>query len=71
MLEALTVWQLLNGVRGRPPADIDALCQTLSAFSVMCSTLADLLAEVDLNPLIVNASGSCAVDALIIGAKRD
>ncbi len=71
LLQGLQAWQLLTGVRGKPPCDIDALCRTLSAFSVMCSTLADVVSEVDVNPLIVNTSGSCAVDALVIAAKKE
>ena len=35
----------------------------------MCHTLGDVLAEVDVNPLVVDASGSRAVDALIIADK--
>ena len=36
----------------------------------MARALADVLAEVDVNPVIVNESGAIAVDALIVGRDR-
>jgi len=62
--------QLLHGARGRPPADVAALVATILQFSDLCLDAADEVDEIDVNPLIVSASGVCAVDALIVPAKE-
>ena len=56
------VARLLAGFRDHPPARLDALCDVLVAVSRM---LADLprLAELDINPLWVDAQGVVALDA--------
>ena len=69
MVLDLKIAKVLKGVRGRPPADLDALAATISAFSCMIAALAGDLAEVDVNPMIVSASGALAVDALVISGK--
>ena len=66
LIEGLRVRRLLDGVRGAPPADIDAVAETVARFSVLAATLGDRLAEVDVNPLIAGASGCMAVDALVV-----
>ena len=65
MLSEIKAAKLLRGFRGRPPADRQALIDTLLAVSAMVSDLSDLIAEVDLNPLMVYPQGVSAVDALI------
>lgn len=71
MIGALRVSRLLDGGRGRPPADRDALIDALWRFSRLAADLGDLLAEMDVNPLIVAAAGAVAVDALILPATPD
>ncbi len=66
LIEGLRVRRLLDGVRGAPPADVDAVAETVARFSVLAATLGDRLAEVDVNPLIAGASGCMAVDALVV-----
>ncbi|MDH3811523.1 MAG: acetate--CoA ligase family protein, partial [Gammaproteobacteria bacterium] len=61
---------LLDGVRGRPAADIDAFCEAAARFSEMAAGLGDVLAEVDVNPVIVHEDGAVAVDALVAGRDR-
>jgi acetyltransferase len=58
------VSRLLAGYRNHPPARMDALYDVLIAVSQM---LADLpqLAELDINPLLVDESGAIALDARI------
>ena len=66
LIEGLRVRRLLDGVRGAPPADLDALAETIARFSVLAATLGDRLAELDVNPLIAGANGCMAVDALVV-----
>ena len=57
---------LLDGVRGAPAADVDALAEALARFSVLAVTLGDAIAEIDVNPFIAGPTGPLAVDALIV-----
>ncbi|MGC2414611.1 MAG: acetate--CoA ligase family protein, partial [Stellaceae bacterium] len=59
---------LLDGVRGEPPSDRAALAQLMAALSRFAADHADLIAEIDLNPVIVHAEGEglTIVDALIV-----
>jgi len=65
-LDALALRPLLDGKRGAPPADLAALSQALSRFSILAADLGDLIAEMDVNPLIAGPHGCVALDALII-----
>jgi acyl-CoA synthetase (NDP forming) len=65
-LNALALRPLLDGRRGAPPADIAALAQALSRFSVLAADLGDWIAEMDVNPLVAGPEGCVALDALII-----
>ena len=61
---------LLQGFRGRPAADLDALVAAIRAVAdYACENAAHLL-ELDVNPLLVGAHGTVAVDALIRLAKE-
>ncbi len=66
-LGRLKLRPLFDGVRGQPPADIEAWCEAAARFSAMIAALADVIGEVDVNPLIAGEVGCTAVDALIIG----
>ena len=57
---------LLDGVRGKPAADIDAFCEVASRFSVIVAALGDQIEEIDINPLLVHEQGCTISDALII-----
>jgi len=63
----LKVWPLLQGFRGRPVADVDALEQALVAFSRFAAQMGERLQEAEINPLFVFEAGRgvCAADALI------
>jgi hypothetical protein len=67
MIHRLRGVPILGGVRGKPPADVDALCGALVGLSRLASALADQLGGLDINPLIVlpKGSGVVAVDALV------
>ena len=60
--------RLLQGFRGQPTADIDALCGTLVRVSNMAVNLEGSLSELDINPLMVLPAGRGvkAADALVI-----
>jgi acetyltransferase len=60
--------KLLKGFRGKPPADVDALADTLVSVSHMAVHLEGSLAELDINPLMVLPAGLGvkAVDALVV-----
>jgi acetate---CoA ligase (ADP-forming) len=59
---------LLDGVRGEPPADRAALAELISKMSRFAADYADLIEEIDLNPVIVHPDGQglTVVDALIV-----
>lgn len=59
--------RLLQGFRGRPPADIDALAGALVRVSQLAVDLGDVVAALEVNPLMVlpRGQGVRAVDALV------
>ncbi len=59
----------LDGIRGAPPANIEAVCETLTRIAHIAETLGDLISELDVNPLICGAENCVAVDALVIPAE--
>jgi len=66
LLDGLAIRPLLEGARGAPPVDIDAVALAIARFSVLAVDLAGVAGECDLNPLIAGPRGVVAVDALII-----
>lgn len=56
---------LLQGFRGREAADLDALVAAIRAVADYACENAGQLLELDVNPLLVGAHGTTAVDALI------
>ena len=66
MLQRLKGANLLDGYRGRPAADIDALARVVARFSALCATIGPMLSAVDLNPIIAGPAGAFAVDALFL-----
>jgi len=69
LLDGLALRRLLDGVRGTPPANVDAAALAIARFSVLAADLAGDIAELDVNPLIVGPEGVVAVDALVISRK--
>jgi acetate---CoA ligase (ADP-forming) len=67
MLARLRGFPILGGVRGKPAADIDALCDAIVSLSRLAVALDNQLAGLDVNPLIVlpKGQGVVAVDALV------
>ena len=67
LIDQLRVRPLLDGVRGGPAAEIDAIAGAVSRLSVLAAVLGDCIAEIDVNPLIAGPHGCVAVDALVVG----
>jgi len=65
MIDGLAVRPVLDGVRGAEPADVDALADAIVRLSVLASDLGELIAALDVNPVIVGPKGCVAVDALV------
>ena len=57
MAQELKTWPLLDGFRGRPKADVDALVEAIVAFSRMAAQLAERLVEAEINPVFVLPPG--------------
>jgi hypothetical protein len=66
MLEELRGATVLDGVRGRPPADRTALVRVLVALGDIALDLGDRLVELDINPLFALPAGALAGDALLV-----
>ena len=68
MLRALRGRRILDGVRGEPPADVDALVGLLVAVSELAAAACGVLEALDLNPVIVHPRGQgvSVVDAGIV-----
>ena len=66
MLDRLAVRPLLDGVRGAPAADLDAVADAIVCLSDLALDLGPSLAALDVNPLIASPSGCVAVDTLVL-----
>lgn len=68
MAQELKTWPLLDGFRGRPKADVDALVDAIVAFSAMAARLGDRLVEAEINPLFVlpEGEGVRAADGVLV-----
>ena len=67
MIGRLRGYAILGGIRGRPPADVDAVCRALVGLSRLAVSLGGRLVGLDINPLTVlsEGKGAIAVDALV------
>ena len=68
-LGKLRAAKLLAGVRGAPPADVDAVAQVALAIGQLMKNFTEIN-EIDVNPLMVytKGEGAMALDALIVAA---
>ncbi len=67
MIREVKGYAMLQGVRGAPPADEEALVEALTRLSAFAAAQGDALESIDINPFIVlpRGQGALAVDALI------
>lgn len=68
---ALKMAKVLDGLRGAPPCDREALIGTFVRLGDLAADLGEQIAELDINPVMVGAGGVVAVDSLIVPAKRN
>jgi len=66
LIGRLEIRPLLDGVRGRSAADVDALAGALVALSWVAYDLGEHIYGLDVNPVICGLEGCVAVDALVI-----
>jgi acyl-CoA synthetase (NDP forming) len=68
MLRSLKGFQLLDGYRGKPKADVDAAAKAIAALSAAALNADTRVREIEINPLLVLASGqgAVAIDALVM-----
>jgi hypothetical protein len=64
-------YALLDGARGRPKGDIEALLNIIEGVARLATVAGDRLAELDLNPVVVTPKGAIAVDSLVVLAPPD
>ena len=69
LLGNLKARRLLDGLRGKPPADVASLCRAIACLSVLADDLGDALEQLDVNPVIASPDGCVAVDALVIARR--
>jgi hypothetical protein len=71
-LRQLKVSALLDGYRGQPAGDVEALIDAILAIGRYAAAHRDTLAELDVNPIIVRprGAGAIAVDVLIRKAEE-
>ena len=70
LLDGLRIRPLLDGWRGAPAVDLDALVDVIVRFSTMAMELGDVLDAVEANPVIASPRGAIAVDGLVIMRGR-
>ncbi|MDP9326816.1 MAG: acetate--CoA ligase family protein [Actinomycetota bacterium] len=66
LIDGLQVRPLLDGVRGAPASDVNAVAHAVSRLSVLAADLGDHLEAIDVNPVIAGPKGCVAVDALVV-----
>jgi acetyltransferase len=71
MIHEIKGFRILEGFRGKAPADIAALEKTLLNLSSLAMATKEQITELDINPLIVlpQNKGAMAVDALIVSRQ--
>jgi acetate---CoA ligase (ADP-forming) len=68
MIAELRGAAILEGARGQPPSDLDALAEALSRLSLFAAAQRGRFTSIDVNPLLVRpkGEGAAALDALIL-----
>ncbi|WP_395991050.1 acetate--CoA ligase family protein [Actinomadura sp. 9N215] len=69
VLRSLKIGALLGGLRGAPPADLDALADTAIKIGRLLADFPEI-AELDVNPLLCRPGGCVALDALVVPGRK-
>jgi hypothetical protein len=64
LIENTKIYSLLQGVRGEPSSDIDAIIEVLLRLSQLVNDFPEIV-ELDINPLLSFVKGYSAVDLKI------
>lgn len=64
LIDRTRISRLLRGYRDRPPVDMEKLCLTLMQVSQLIIDIPEI-AEIDINPLLIDEKGVLALDARI------
>jgi acetyltransferase len=65
LIEQTRIYKALQGVRGRAPVDLEALCSVLVRFGRLVVEQ-PAIKEIDINPLLASPSGMVALDARVV-----
>ncbi len=67
MMREIRSYKVLEGVRGAPPCDVDALAKALAAVSRFAAAHRDQIASLEANPVVVRpkGQGAIALDAVV------
>ncbi len=71
MIDSLQANRLWQGVRGKPVANRQALIDAIVSLSAIAYEFRHSIAEIDINPVLVNQHDALAVDALILRQHSD
>lgn len=73
LIQKTRAFTILQGVRRRKGADIEALIHTIVKFSHLCLDTSGLFKEIDINPLVVGEKGAGVkvVDALMMLSRTE
>ncbi len=66
MIKEIKGYRVLQGMRGKPPVDMEALVNVILRVSRLVIDHKDVIKELDINPLMLFADGAKVADALII-----
>ncbi len=68
MIREIKGFKVLEGLRGAPPADLEALAEALVRLSVLAAAEAARIESIDVNPFLVlpEGQGAVALDALVV-----
>lgn len=69
-LYSLRIWPLIEGYRGKPAADLDAIVAAVMAVQDYVIANVDDVSEIEINPLMCTPDAALAVDALLRTALR-
>jgi len=70
LLEETKVYQLLQGYRDIPPANIQLLEEILIRLAQLVTDFSEI-EELDINPLFINEKNACAIDARVLLKSSD
>ncbi|MFI5267012.1 MAG: acetate--CoA ligase family protein, partial [Chloroflexota bacterium] len=71
MLDQLRARKWLDGLRGSPALDVEALAQAVERLAAFGEAHGSAIASLDINPAIVLPQGVIAVDALVVPFKAN